>query len=61
MHRLLEAEFWQLTIDVSNYILHHLSESITTDAITKELFMSRSHLSHTFKAETGIALIIRLS
>lgn len=56
MHRLLEAEFWQLTIDVSNYILHHLSESIT-----KELFMSRSHLSHTFKAETGIALIIRLS
>ena len=46
----------KLTIDVSNYILHHLSESITTDAIAKELFMSRSHLSHSFKAETGMAL-----
>lgn len=46
----------KLTIDVSNYILHHLSDAITTDAIAKELFMSRSHLSHSFKAETGIAL-----
>ncbi len=46
----------KLPIDVSNYILHHLSESITTDAIAKELFMSRSHLSHSFKAETGMAL-----
>lgn len=46
----------KLTIDVSNYILHHLSESITTDAIAKELFMSRSHLTHSFKAETGMAL-----
>lgn len=45
-----------LTIDVSNYILHHLSDAITTDAIAKELFMSRSHLSHSFKAETGMAL-----
>lgn len=46
----------KLTIDVSNYILHHLSDTITTDAIAKELFMSRSHLSHSFKAETGMAL-----
>lgn len=46
----------KLTIDVSNYILHHLSDAITTDAIAKELFMSRSHLSHSFKAETGMAL-----
>ncbi|MDD6632712.1 MAG: helix-turn-helix domain-containing protein [Lachnobacterium sp.] len=46
----------KLTIEVSNYILHHLSDSITTDAIAKELFVSRSHLSHTFKAETGVAL-----
>ena len=42
--------------DLSLLILHHLSESITTDAIAKELFMSRSHLSHSFKAETGMAL-----
>lgn len=46
----------KLTIDVSNYILHHLSDTITTDAIAKELFMSRSHLSHSFKTETGMAL-----
>lgn len=46
----------KLTIDVSNYILHHLSDAITTDDMAKELFMSRSHLSHSFKAETGMAL-----
>lgn len=46
----------KLTIDVSNYILHHLSDAITTDAIAKELFMSRSHLSRSFIAETGMAL-----
>ncbi len=46
----------KLIIAVSNYILHHLSDAITTEAIAKELFMSRSHLSHSFKAETGIAL-----
>ena len=46
----------KLTIGVSNYILHHLSDAITTEAIAKELFMSRSYLSHSFKAETGIAL-----
>lgn len=46
----------KLTIEVSNYILHHLSDAITTDAIAKELFISRSHLSHSFKTETGVAL-----
>ena len=46
----------KLTIEVSNYILHHLSDAITTDAIARELYVSRSHLSHSFKAETGIAL-----
>lgn len=46
----------KLTIDVSNYILHHLSDAITTDDIARELFISRSHLSHSFKAETGVAL-----
>ena len=46
----------KLTIAVSNYILHHLSDAITTEAIAKELFMSRSHLSHSFKSETGMAL-----
>ena len=46
----------KLTIAVSNYILHHLSDAITTEAIAKDLFMSRSHLSHSFKAETGMSL-----
>lgn len=46
----------KLVIAVSNYILHHLSEAVTTDDIAKELFISRSHLSHSFKAETGMAL-----
>lgn len=31
------------------YILHHLSEPITTDEIAKEVYMSRSHLSTLFK------------
>lgn len=46
----------QLTIAVSNYIQHHLSQPITVDAIAKELFMSRPYLSRRFKAETGESL-----
>lgn len=46
----------KLYMDVSNYILHHLSEAITTEAIAKELYISRSHLSRRFKEETGEAL-----
>lgn len=46
----------KLSIDVSNYILHHLSEAITTETIAKELYVSRSHLSRRFKEETGEAL-----
>lgn len=46
----------KLTIDVSNYIQHHLSESITTEEIAKHLFLSRSRLSVKFKQEAGITL-----
>lgn len=46
----------QLTISVSNYIQHHLSQPITVDAIAKELFMSRPYLSRKFKTETGESL-----
>lgn len=42
-----------LTNKVANYIEHHLSEAITTEAIAQSLYMSRSHLSRSFKAETG--------
>lgn len=46
----------KLSVKVSNYILHHLSESITTEAIARELYMSRSHLSRRFKEDTGETL-----
>ncbi len=46
----------KLVIDISNYIQHHLSDSITTKQIAEHLFISRSRLSTKFKAETGINL-----
>lgn len=46
----------KLTIDVANYIQHHMSEPITTEKIAEELFLNRSHLSRKFKAETGETL-----
>ena len=46
----------QLTIAVSNYIQHHMSETISVDAMAKELFLSRSYLSRRFKAESGETL-----
>ncbi len=46
----------KLIIDISNYIQHHLSDAITTEDIADHLFISRSHLSTKFKAETGINL-----
>lgn len=46
----------QLVSDVSNYIIHHMSESITVEAMSKEFFMSRSYLSKRFKAESNITL-----
>lgn len=46
----------KLIIDISNYIQHHLSDSITTEQIAEHLFISRSRLSTKFKAETGMNL-----
>ncbi len=46
----------KLIVDVSNYIQHHLSDSITTEDIAKHLFISRSRLSTKFKVETGTNL-----
>lgn len=43
----------KFVLDVKNYIIHHLSEQISTEDIAKALFMSRSRLSVKFKAETG--------
>lgn len=46
----------QLTIAVTNYIQHHLSEPIRAEELAKELFMSRPYLSAKFKEETGETL-----
>ncbi|MBR4981400.1 MAG: helix-turn-helix domain-containing protein [Lachnospiraceae bacterium] len=47
----------ELIKNVASYIRHHLSESIKTEDIAASLYMSRSHLSTRFKAESGINLI----
>ena len=46
----------RLILDVSNYINRHMSEQITVEAMSKELFMSRSYLSKRFKAESNVTL-----
>ena len=46
----------KLTIDVKNYILHHLSEPITTSAIADALYMSRGYLCEKFKKESGVTI-----
>ena len=46
----------KLAADVTNYVLHHLSEAIKTDDIANYLYMSRSRLSTKFKQETGTNL-----
>ncbi|HIZ63255.1 MAG TPA: AraC family transcriptional regulator [Firmicutes bacterium] len=47
----------KFVLDVTNFILHHISEPVTTEEIAKALFMSRSRLSVKFKKETGENLI----
>ena len=42
----------KLTIDVANYIQHHMSEPITAEKMAAELFLNRSYLSRKFKEET---------
>ena len=39
----------KLTVDVANYIQHHMSEPITAEKIAEELFLSRPYLSRKFK------------
>ncbi len=46
----------RLTLDVANYIQHHMSENITVEKLAKELFLSRPYLSRRFKEETGESL-----
>lgn len=46
----------RLALDVADYVRRHLSESIRTEDIAKELFVSRPYLSSRFKEETGETL-----
>lgn len=46
----------KLACDVANYVHKHLSETIHTEDIAKELFLSRPHLSQKFKKEVGETL-----
>ncbi len=43
----------KLAIEVANYVQHHLSEPIRTEALAKSFFLSRTHFSARFKKETG--------
>lgn len=46
----------KLVKDVSNYVQHHLSESVSTADIAEHLFVNRCRLCTKFKAETGVTL-----
>ena len=46
----------KLALDVANYVRHHLSESISVDALAEELYLSRPYLSAKFRQETGQTL-----
>ena len=46
----------KLTMDVTNYVLHHLSEPIKIDELANALFISRSRLFAKFKKEAGVTL-----
>ena len=46
----------KLTVDVANYVRHHLSEPIHTEDMARELYLSRTYLSAKFKQETGQTL-----
>ncbi|MBR4768793.1 MAG: helix-turn-helix domain-containing protein [Lachnospiraceae bacterium] len=46
----------RLAMEVANYVWHHLSEPISTEAMAKEFYLSRTHFSARFRKETGETL-----
>lgn len=46
----------KLTLDVANYVRHHLSEPVSVSDMAREFFFSRPYLSEKFKKETGQTL-----
>ena len=45
-----------LSLEVASYVQQHLSETISTEDMARELHFSRPHLSRRFREETGITL-----
>ena len=46
----------RLSLDVANYVRHHLSETISVEKMADELFLSRPYLSSKIRKETGRTL-----
>ena len=46
----------KLLTDVANYVQKHLTEPVDIDALSKAMFISRTHLAVKFKKETGMTL-----
>ena len=46
----------KLSLDVANYVRHHISERISVEKISEELYLSRPYLSAKFKQESGMSL-----
>lgn len=46
----------KLTTDVANYVQKHLTEPVDIDALSKAMFISRTHLAVKFKKETRMTL-----
>ncbi|MBO4278927.1 MAG: helix-turn-helix domain-containing protein [Spirochaetales bacterium] len=46
----------KLSLDVANYVRHHLSEPVRVEDLAEELFISRPYLSAKFRKETGQSL-----
>ncbi len=46
----------KLSLDVANYVRHHLSEPVSVEKMAEEFYLSRPYLSGKFKQETGQTL-----
>ncbi|MBQ4424815.1 MAG: helix-turn-helix domain-containing protein [Lachnospiraceae bacterium] len=46
----------KLSLDVANYVRHHLSEPVSVEKMAETFFLSRPYLSSKFRQETGQTL-----
>ena len=46
----------RLAVEVAAYVQRHLSEPVSTEAMAREFYLSRTYLSAKFKKETGMTL-----